>query len=63
MWELIGNGTERMKVPGGWVIHRVDCQYDYMPTDFITNDQWKISTTMCFVPDPDHSWILEKKND
>ena len=46
-WESIGNYSERLRVPGGWLIH---CSQHY--------DEG-ISHSVCFIPDPNNEWILE----
>lgn len=40
--------TERLKVPGGWVVCRID------------GGKSPQSMAMCFISDPDHTWELEK---
>lgn len=39
--------TERLKVVGGWLVCRSDAA------------QSPATMSMCFVSDPDHSWIIE----
>lgn len=59
IWKLLdkmdGWTTVAMKVPGGWLVrHENDAADDPQnPEDTFV----RIATsTMCFVPDPDHSW-------
>lgn len=40
LWEFLGDGTYRMRVPGGW-LYRWSC---YSPTG--------PCVSMCFVPEP-----------
>ena len=54
MWELmeqnlpIGSKTERMKVPGGWLVKHINKNVG--------------SESMAFVADKNHSWNLKENN-
>ena len=39
--------TEKLRVPGGWVIR--------------TSDYGNKTVAMVFVPDPNHLWVIEKE--
>ena len=47
-WERINNNTDRLKVPGGWLVYR----YEY---------NTGITDVMCFISDKTHSWKLKKE--
>lgn len=51
-WETIiplknYNSTERLQVPGGWLVCRID------------GGKSPAGMTMCFVADPNHEWRIE----
>lgn len=51
-WEMIVppkdyDTTERLRVPGGWIVCRID------------GGRSPQMMTSCFVPDPDHTWEPE----
>lgn len=46
----IGTSIERMKVPNGWIVERIIICKDNSP-----------SSSMCFVPDKNHEWILSEE--
>lgn len=43
-WEAIDSDTFRLKVPGGWLVKAYG----------------RSAPSICFVPDLDHEWKLEK---
>jgi hypothetical protein len=45
-WERIDEGTERMKVPGGWLVR-----------SFTLN----LTEAICFFPDPKAEWIFDNE--
>ena len=45
----LGEGSCRLKVPGGWVVN------------FHNSSLFAEAEAVCFVPDKDHSWELEDK--
>ena len=59
IFERIDNEHQRAKVYGGWIVKA----FDEVMTPMYPGDppkdgyEWRIS--MCFVPDPNHDWILE----
>lgn len=40
--------TDRMRVPGGWIVREQ------------SGGENEISVALCFVPDPNHEWEIEK---
>ena len=49
-WETVNNYTDRLKVPGGWLVSRS------LP------DRSGVATSICFISDKyHHSWKLEKE--
>jgi hypothetical protein len=52
MWESIDDYTERMRVPGGWLV----VKFADVRTlgDGVTN----VAVAMAFVPDLNHEWAL-----
>lgn len=58
-WEIIDGYHFRLKVPGGWIFKVIE---DVIHFD--ENRGWQTGQdfrpTICFVPDPTHTWQLEK---
>jgi len=59
-WEAIDAYHQRPRVHGGWlvkayeeVLHAREC------AGLVPGWDWRIA--MCFVPDPNHEWKLNKK--
>ena len=52
MWEIIDNFTERLKVPGGWIV-----RYHHSIEDIILKSVG-IGVAMIFISDTDHCWKL-----
>lgn len=52
-WEFVVENLQRMKVPGGWLVHH--------GTHIIHLDRdVAASECMIFLPDPSYTWTLEK---
>lgn len=47
MWERIDTTTERMPVPGGWIVRSI-----------VTNSLNAIAVHQVFVADPQHLWEI-----
>ena len=61
-WEMIDGWHYRLKVPGGWVLKVLEDIFHYPGiNDRGTGFDWRIA--ICFIPDPDHLWKVEKKNE
>lgn len=59
-WERIDNYHQRAKVPGGWVLKAYEDVSHWNPNQgLVQGYDYRIS--MCFIPDPDHTWWVEKK--
>lgn len=52
-WEPVNPNTERMLVPGGWLVHTFT--KTIVGDKFFTN-----SEALQYVPDKENRWILEK---
>lgn len=52
-WEWIADGsTWRLKIYGGWLVHKSSsCENE-------ESTAYSQSESMCFVPDPEHKWII-----
>ena len=60
-WEPIDNYSFRMKVPGGWVLKVLeDVMRDMAPYGGGMNSGWDWRIAICFIPDPNHEWVIEK---
>ena len=53
-WEKISQDTLRLMVFGGWLVRSQDA---YTIGD---SEATPIELGICFVPDPNHQWILEE---
>ena len=57
-WEAVfetdGEYTKRLYVHGGWLVKTVDW------FDSNEDSDSSVSTSICFVPDPTHSWEINK---
>lgn len=53
-FEVIDGGMERLKVPGGWLVHN-------STTVIVKNEHYTASECLVFFPDPDYLWQLEGK--
>jgi hypothetical protein len=51
-WEIITENFERLKVPGGWIVHN-------STTIIIRDKDIRASECMIFVNDKDYEWSLE----
>ena len=48
MWQQISSNSERLQVPGGWIVRsRFAVTYG-------------AAITQTFIVDPEHTWVLEK---
>ena len=56
-WEDIGNGDQRAKVFGGWLV-RVH-EPIYHMTDLNSGDGWDWRVCITLVPDANHEWKIE----
>jgi hypothetical protein len=50
-WERVHSGTDRMPVPGGWIVKHSTATLD-------NNECISTSHALTFVPDPAHEWVL-----
>ena len=60
-WETIDGYNFRMKIPGGWVLKvREDVMQDRgsYGQGLCTGWDWRVA--ICFIPDPDHKWVIDK---
>ena len=58
-WEIVNRVknqefTDRMKVPGGWIV-RTRFDNDSLPAG---DTPWQVSVAITFLPDPDYEWAL-----
>ncbi|MBU4311913.1 MAG: hypothetical protein KJ706_04275 [Candidatus Omnitrophica bacterium] len=53
-WENVNKGTDRLMVVGGWIL-----SVEASTTTPNGTAGVAVSETLCFVPDPDHTWELE----
>ena len=51
-WERVNEGTDRLKVPGGWLVS-IEASCPPSPGGAA------LSVALCFVPDPSYTWELE----
>lgn len=52
-WEPVNQNTQRLKVPGGWIVHT--------SARMITADKFFVnSEALVYVSDKDGHWVLEK---
>jgi hypothetical protein len=59
-WEMIDGYHFRLKIPGGWVFKVIEDVVQNSPSHgFIPGWDWRVA--ICFIPDPDHLWVVEKK--
>lgn len=58
-WEMIDPYHFRLMVPGGWVFKVIEDVIHERPNGFVPGWDWRVS--ICFIPDPDHEWIIIKK--
>jgi len=59
-WESIDEMTNRMPVPGGWlVLHRSKVAQQLMVhgQPHRVSEPYTVAESMCFVPDPKHTWM------
>ena len=58
-WETIDGFHFRLMVPGGWVFKVLeDVVHE---TDRGKLPGWDWRPAICFIPDPNHEWKIEKK--
>jgi len=58
-FENIDDFHDRAKVPGGWLVKAYeDVVHDTDSSGKVGGWDWRVA--MAFVPDPDHSWEIEK---
>lgn len=56
-WERIDINMYRARIPGGWLVkHEAPVIHDTSHLGMI--DGWDERISICFVPDPDHTWIV-----
>jgi hypothetical protein len=59
-WEMIDGFHFRLKVPGGWIFKVLEeVVHNHPNHGFTPGWDWRVA--ICFIPDPDHLWIVEKK--
>jgi len=56
MWETIDAHTDRLKVPGGWIVRSSLIKMEFHD-HFVSV---ATSVHQIFIPDFDHMWILER---
>lgn len=54
--EQIDEFHQRAKVPGGWILKAYENVMTKTNCSMEPGYEWRVA--MCFVPDPDHSWII-----
>lgn len=60
-WEQIDNSHQRAKVHGGWLVKAFESVTHNLCVDGRgMEDGWDWRVAMCFVPDPNHEWVIEK---
>lgn len=65
-WEEIPqDGTDmdnlfRTKVPGGWLVKAQSRVITYRGEENSAAKDWEIRSSVCFVPDPEHTWLIDR---
>ena len=59
IWEDIDNFHRRAKIPGGWLIKAFEDVFHEASYNGLQSG-WDWRVAMCFVPDPNYEWELEK---
>ena len=59
-WETIDNFHSRAKVPGGWVVKAIEDVSHDRPEHGGMVSGWDYRPAICFIPDPNHEWTIEK---
>ena len=57
-WETIDGYNFRMKVPGGWVLKVLEDVAHEIEMGRLPGWDWRVA--ICFIPDPDHKWVIDK---
>ncbi len=58
-WERIDDWHERVQIYGGWLVKaREAVVHDRSENGQGMIDGWDFRVAMCFIPDPNHEWIL-----
>lgn len=64
-WENVSHNSggylSRMKVPGGWLVREVMDVMTFNRDEHNTGYEWRSS--ICFMPDINHEWLKEEKDD
>ena len=61
-WERIDSYHERAKVPGGWIF-KAYADVCHLNPDYIHTTGYDFRVSVCFVPDPNHEWQLDKETE
>lgn len=56
IWESIDSNHERAQVLGGWLVKSHNEVFEYINETMQTGWNWQ--TSLCFVPDPTHTWDI-----
>ena len=59
-FEDIDDNHQRAKVHGGWIVKTFE-NVIHDVYEGMMRDGWDWRVAMCFVPDPNHEWIIEDK--
>ena len=57
-WERLDDCTFRANVFGGWIVRYSEEVIHDIETQGLV-DGWDWRTSLVFVPDPEHKWLLE----
>jgi len=58
-WEQIDGFHFRLKVPGGWIFKVLEDVVHGSDRGLQPGWDWRVA--ICFIPDPDHLWVVEKR--
>lgn len=59
-WEDIDDWNQRAKVYGGWIVKTSESVYHMETPHGGSGDGWDWRISTCFVPDPEHEWVIVK---